>query len=277
MIDQIIVAFYKFWHGSLGMRGAGRLLTGAARRNSGLHSYQMCLPEGHFLELDFRDVSAMYWLNHTLGDSFEENGLITAMRSFLNEDSVVWDVGANSGLLSYHIAKELPFSELHLFEPNPRMNVLAAQVVSVFPKARLHPFGLSSRDGEFTLTIPEGHTTMATLEPDATQRSGSKCTITCRTGDDLVSHTGFKPPTVIKIDTEGHEPAVIAGLAITIAKHRPVIFCEHISLDINQVLAMLPVGYRLFTVCDRDGSLSEGASENLGHNSALIPQDKLDP
>lgn len=213
----------------------------------------------------------MYWLNHTLGDPFEESGLLTAMRNFLNSQSVVWDIGANSGLLSYHIARDLPFLELHLFEPNPQMIQLAAQAVSVFSETILHPFGLSNQEGGFTLTIPEGHTTMATLEPDSTHRSGTSCMITCRTGDGLVANSGFKPPSVIKIDTEGHEPAVIAGLSNTIAKHRPVIFCEHISLDINQVKAMLPPGYRIFTVCDHDGSMVEGASEGLGHNSALIP------
>jgi FkbM family methyltransferase len=271
MTDNIIIAFYRFWHGFLGMRGAGRLLTITAGRSRSLHSHRMRLPEGHFLELDFRDVSAMYWLNHTLGDPFEEKGLLTAMRPFLNEDSVVWDIGANSGLLSYHIAREFPCRELHLFEPNPRMSRLAAEAIAVFPKAVIHAIGLSNREGEFTLTIPLGHTTMATLEPDATHRSGTSCTISCRTGDALVSDSGFKPPSIVKIDTEGHEPAVIAGLAKTIAAYRPVIFCEHISLDVNALLAMLPPGYRLFTVCDHDGSMVEGAHEGLGHNSALIP------
>ncbi len=271
MTDHLIISFYSLWHGILKRRGAGRLLSKAAPTTKGLQSYRMRLPEGHFINLDFRDVSAMYWLNHTLGDRFEERGLITAMQRFLKPESVIWDIGANSGLLSYLLAKEQPFSELHLFEPNPRMTKLASQALSAYPKASVHPFGLSNRDGEFTLTIPDGHTTMATLEPDATQRSGSPCKITCHTGDDLVWQSGFKPPTVIKIDTEGHEPAVIAGLEKTIATHRPVIFCEHISLDVHEEHSMLPSGYRLYTVSDATGELSEGTSEGLGHNSAMIP------
>jgi FkbM family methyltransferase len=271
MIDHILVNFYRVWHGTLKKRGAGRLLSKAAPNNKGLQSYRVRLPEGHFIELDFRDVSAMYWLNHTLGDRFEERGLLTAMRRFLKPESVIWDIGANSGLLSYHLAKEQSFSELHLFEPNPRMAKLATQALSVFPKAEVLPFGLSNREGDFTLTIPDGHTTLATLEPDATHRIGTACRIHCRVGDDLVWKSRFTPPSVIKIDTEGHEPSVIAGLTKTIESHRPVIFCEHISLDTNDVLSMLPSGYRLFTVNDHTGELVEGASHEIGHNSALIP------
>lgn len=271
MFDRVLVNFYRIWHGTLKKRGAGRLLSKAATNHKGLQSYRVRLPEGQFIELDFRDVSAMYWLNHTLGDRFEEWGLLTAMQRFLNQDSVIWDIGANSGLLSYHLAKEQSFSELHLFEPNPRMAKLATQALSVFPKTEVYPYGLSNREGNFTLTIPEGHTTLATLEPDATHRIGTACMIQCRVGDELVRKFNMTPPTVIKIDTEGHEPSVIAGLTKTIELHRPVIFCEHISLDVSDVLSMLPSGYRLFTVNDDTGELVEGASYGIGHNSALIP------
>ena len=266
-----MISFYRLWHGTLKRKGAGRLLNRAAPNNKGLQSYRIKLPEGHSIDLDFRDVSAMYWLNHTLGDPFEEQGLIKAIQRFLNPESVIWDIGANSGLLSYQLAREQPFSELHLFEPNPRMSTLASQALSVFPKAKVHPYGLSDRDGEFTLTIPEGYTTLATLEPVITHRSGNPCIITCRTGDAFVSQSGFRPPTVIKIDTEGHEPAVIAGLKNTIARYRPVIFCERNSPDANEVHSMLPPGYQLFTVNDTTGELVAGALEGIGHNCAMIP------
>lgn len=49
-----------------------------------------------------------------------------------------------------------------------------------------------------------------------------------------------------------------------------VIVFNH-RFDLNNLLSILPAGYRIFTVCDHDGTLVEGAHESLGHNSALIP------
>ena len=271
MIDHAIVNLYRIWHGTLHLKGAGALLTRMATSVRGLQNYQLQLPEGQLLEVDFRDVSAMYWLNHLLGDKFEEEGLLAAIKPFLKSGDVVWDIGANSGLLSYNLANSVDLGELQLFEPNPRMSQLAAQAVSSFKNAKVNHFGLSDRNADLILTIPEGHTTMGTLDPEATERSGRECHVTCRAGDEMVFNDGMRPPRVIKIDTEGHELAVIAGLSQTIAVHRPVIFFEHISLDIDKVTSLVPPDYTLFTVSDLTGELITGFQGNAGHNSALVP------
>lgn len=271
MIDHALVQFYRLWHGKLHLKGAGALLSRMAERRPALQNYQLRLPEGATIGVDFRDVSAMYWLNHLLGDHFEEKGLLTAISPFLNGTNVVWDIGANSGLLSYHLARQGKLRELHLFEPNPRMVNLATQALARFPYARIHPFGLSDRDAILTLTIPRGHTTMGTLEAKSTERSGAECEVACRKGDDLVTSGTLLPPDLIKIDTEGHELAVLAGLARTIELYRPVIFFEHISLDRKHVMDLMPVGYNLFTVCDRTGALVDSTADTGGHNSVLIP------
>ncbi len=273
MIDHALIKLYRLWHGALHLKGAGALLTRMAPSTKGLQNYSFRLPEGSMIEVDFRDVSAMYWLNHLLGDSFEEKGLLAAVMPFIRENDVVWDIGANSGLLSYHLAKSGAIGELHLFEPNPKMSKLASQAVSAFSNTFVHSFGISDRDANLILTIPEGHTTMATLEPENTERSGTECKVTCRAGDKLVFSEGFRPPRVIKIDTEGHEPAVFAGLAQTIATHRPVIFFEHISLDLDNVKGMVPSHYKLYTVSDATGELVASPSSDIGHNSALVPGD----
>jgi FkbM family methyltransferase len=208
----------------------------------------------------------------TLNDRFEELGLLAAIRPFIRDKDVFWDIGANSGLLSYSLLKSSRCAEMHLFEPNPKMGKLAAQAVAPFENIQVHPFGLSDRSDDFTLTVPSGHTTMATLEPDATSRSGIEYKVTCRTGDELVFKSGFRPPRVIKIDTEGHELKVISGLSRTIAEYQPVIFFEHISLNPIDVGSLVPKNYSLFTVSDSTGELVQGTNRTLGHNSVLVPK-----
>ena len=158
MMHHAMVSLYRIWHGVFRFKGAGKLLTKSASSLRGLQHYELKLPEDQVIEVDFRDVSSMYWLNHLLGDPFEERALLAAIKPFLKGDDVIWDIGANSGLLSYHLAKCGNPRELHLFEPNPRMSKLASAALSPYEHAMVHDYGLSDRNAEFVLTIPQGHT-----------------------------------------------------------------------------------------------------------------------
>ena len=272
MIASLFVRFYQFWHGVLHLKGAGFLLTTTARFLKGLQKYPLTLPEGQVVNVNFLDVSGMYWLNHLAGDEFEERGLLLAIKSFLNDGDVVWDVGANSGLLCYQLAKMNRQVEIHYFEPNPRMFRLASEVVKPYDNLHGHEIGLSDREYEPTLVVPAGHATMGTLEPSATGRQGIGFRINCKTGDGLVFGGGFRPPGVIKIDTEGHEVSVISGLRRTISVHRPVIFFENISIDPGLLWSLVPSGYKMFRVSDATGELKENLEGGEGHNSVLVPQ-----
>ena len=66
-----------------------------------------------------------------------------------------------------------------------------------------------------------------------------------REGDRCRRELHIPPPDVLKIDAEGFEPQVIAGLAETIRQKRPVIFFEHTKLDDDQLRACVPPGYKL--------------------------------
>ena len=112
---------------------------------------------------------------------------------------------------------------------------------------------------------------MGTLEAEKTERKGNGITIECCKADDLIFGKGFLPPTIIKIDTEGHEPSVLRGMSGLIAKYRPVIFFEHISMSDEQVQACIPPGYGVYSVSDSNGATSPGFNRQKGHNSALIP------
>ena len=272
MKSQALVNIYRVWHGTLHLKGAGYLLTRAARFLKSLQNFPLILPEGQTIYVDFRDVSAMYWINHLMGDTFEERGLLIAIKPFLKNGGVVWDVGANSGLLAYQLARMNVQIELHLFEPNPRMFKLASEVVAPFDNVESHEFGLSDKDSESILVVPAGHATMGTLEPSATGRQGAEYKITCRTGDNLVLAGGYRPPDVIKIDTEGHEISVISGLRETMIRYRPVVFFEHISVDSQFIRDIAPPGYLMFGVSDATGEIQEDFGSGKCHNSVLIPK-----
>jgi FkbM family methyltransferase len=235
------------------------------------------LPEGQSIAVDFRDVSAFYWLNYLLGDDFEEEGLLAAVAARMQPNEVVWDVGANCGLFSYRLAKETNAKAILFFEPNPLMFKLAQSAAAPFKKIQGFGWALSQTSGKALLTIPEGGSTTGTLEPKRTDRSGNATEIECKTGDELVLTHVLAPPHIIKIDTEGHEMAVLKGLQSIIQNHKPTIFLEHISMTDEEVSGIIPEGYDIYSVNDRDGALSKGFNRVKGHNSALVPMNTETP
>jgi len=275
MIATFLVEFYKFWHGFLHFKGAGFLLGVFARSVQGLQSYSLSLPQRHSLTLDFRDISAIYWLNCLLQDPFEEAGLLAAILDHTTEETVIWDCGANCGVLSYLLARRSNAKEIVFFEPNPSMFALAKAATAPFKNVRGFEIALSDKPGRASLIIPIGGSTTATMEATRTKRSGDAISIRCETGDNLVRSKTLEVPQVIKIDTEGHELAVIRGLQHVITYHSPEIFFEHVSLSDEEVVGIVPPGYEIYTVGDQDGSLSKGFDRSKGHNSALIPESNI--
>jgi FkbM family methyltransferase len=271
MIASIFLNFYRLWHGTLHLKGAGWLLRQALPFVRGLNTYQLQLDEGQAVIVDFRDVSATYWLNHLLGDRFEEEGLLSALKNEMHRESVVWDVGSNCGLFSYRLAKECESRQVVFFEPNPAMFDLSKQALAPFDKVVGHQLALSSSSGVARFTVTAASTN-GTIEAERTNRSGRIIEVQCVTGDELTSNSQAPVPDIVKIDTEGHELSVIRGLDKTIKKHKPIIFFEHISLTDKEICSIVPSDYDLFTVNDLDGSLSTKFDRSRGHNSVLMPK-----
>jgi FkbM family methyltransferase len=273
-LAEALVFFYRMWHGRLHLKGAGYLIGKLAPSTKSLQRHQLKLPEGQYIELDFRDTSGACWLNLSLGDDCREAGLLKAMCTFVQRDTVVWDVGANCGIVSYMLAKSAPECRIVFFEPIEAMFTLACSALAPFPLASGFNHALSDKSGSSEMTIPHRNTSLATLHPDLTESSGRKANILCKTGDELIGQAFAPKPDVIKIDTEGHEAQVISGLQKTIREKRPVIFFEHLSLSDSQISEMKPEGYEIFSVGSVDGVLLKGFDRYRAHNSVLIPQER---
>lgn len=273
MIAKLLIMFYRFWHGRLRFKGAGFLLRMAAPFVKGLQFFSLKLEEGHTVTIDWRDVSASYWLNSTLKDRFEEEGLLIAISRFSFENCSIWDCGANCGLLSYNLAKMLPNCQITFFEPNPKMFSIAKYGTAVFKKVTGYQIALSDSLGFVNMVVPYGGSTTATLEANRTKRTGYLISVECVTGDNVIEKYRMPFPDIIKIDTEGHEASVIRGLQSIIIKKKPIIFFEHISLTDREIIDLIPNNYDIYSLLDANGSLERGFKRNLGHNSVLIPKD----
>jgi FkbM family methyltransferase len=129
-------------------------------------------------------------------------------------DGVLWDVGANFGLHGITAKLLRPASRVVCFEPsfemlgrlarNRALNGLDVEVVGV---------ALSNRTGFQTLFLgPAGNPGMSTLSPwSGGSYAGARLVAVAR-GDDLAADGLVPAPTVLKLDVEGHELAVLEGL-----------------------------------------------------------------
>lgn len=140
----------------------------------------------------------------------------------------VLDVGANIGnhtlMFSRHAQRVLSFEPGQKAFGMLRQNVQANHLAHV---SALN-FGLSNVNVQQTLYVEtsgnlgESSLTLANL----TSPNFVEDLIELRVGDEVLAEQGISDVDFIKIDVEGHEQAVIAGLRNTIAAQRPVVLME---------------------------------------------------
>ena len=175
------------------------------------------------------------YLEHIQGE-FEPDQ-VRLFSALIRPDDVVLDIGANIGCTS------LLFGQLarHVvsFEPAPstfellRRNLAAGGMDNV----ELVNLGLGVEEGTFELTFSP-HNRSGGFVSNQIQASGGHSVerIHVTAGDKWIAQSGIKQVDFIKIDVEGFERNVIAGLADTIARDRPVVALElnHWCLNVFQ-------------------------------------------
>jgi FkbM family methyltransferase len=152
-----------------------------------------------------------------LREGYYESEVIEAIAPILGE-GVLWDVGANFGLHALTAKHLVPGSRVICFEPsfemltrlakNRELNRLEVEIVGL---------ALSDRSGFQTFYMGQsGNPGMSTLSPWSAATYSGTCLVATARGDDLISQKFVPPPTVIKLDVEGHEMRALEGLADTL-------------------------------------------------------------
>jgi FkbM family methyltransferase len=151
------------------------------------------------------------------------------LESIENEDDVVYDIGANTGLYSLFAAKACPHGTVVAFEPYPpNLGVLRQDIdrnslynVTVVESA------LSDSVGEIEFSQPRKDDIGYGSSSINIEEDGEALTLPTTTGDTLIADGEIPPPNVVKIDVEGAEPLVIDGMKQTLANPNcRVLYCE---------------------------------------------------
>lgn len=272
MFAKLLLALYRVIHGRLHLPGAGWLIRKLAPHTRGLQSFPLVIPGVGTAVVDFRDPAVMGLLNFQLGEQDTNRVLFSAVERFLRPGLVVWDVGANVGIFTaYFSAPRFGVRSIESFEPNPGVWPLLQSLFAGQARVHLHPFGLGAQDEQLELQLG-GDSSLASIKRTS---GGGTVRVSIRQGDAAAAALSLPPPDVIKVDVEGFECEVLAGLRQTIGRHRPVIFFEHLFLSDDQIHQLVPERYHLRLLLDDGRITGDLALRALGHDAVLIPDERL--
>jgi FkbM family methyltransferase len=180
------------------------------------------LPGGVWLRYEdaFNSVTDLMLSNGGFED-FE----LDLMTSFLGEDAVVLDIGANVGLYAIHAARSDASVIAHAFEPVPSTFAsLEANIFrnEVFDRVVANEMALADSAGTVHITR-DFHSSNYVTGPNSALATVE---VSCSTVDDYVRSVSLDRVDFIKIDVEGAEAAVLAGAFGTLERFKPVILVE---------------------------------------------------
>ena len=174
-------------------------------------------------------------MNYIHGGRYEDENL-SVLLSFLRDDSVFLDIGANLGFFALKLGQRLRrHGRVLAFEPHPHLAALLRR--SLFLNGldgvvTLHEVGLSDANGPVAFSYPRGHLGGGGIGRMDDAAKFETVAASVRRLDDLVED-GFVAD-LVKIDVEGHELAVLRGMAGVIARSPGIrIMFEKLGRDVG--------------------------------------------
>lgn len=204
--------------------------------------------------------------------------------SVAHDPGIVIDVGANTGFYACLAFYASPEARVLAFEPYRAVfDVLGRNIAANQARGRIEPvpLALSSDRGSATLYVPtQEHglmETSASLEQSfkpAHSEAQSVDTVTLDTF--LAAHVcAEERVSLIKMDVEGHEAAVLAGARQTVARWRPLLFVEVLPMADAAALTRFLAEDQYVDVPLRPGTPLRSEAQVRSHgdawNHALVP------
>ena len=174
-----------------------------------------------------------YFTNYklqTLRNDKNENDFFHFI-SLIDPSKTTLDIGANLGLMTYHLAKAS--TDTVAIEPMPNNYEIIERVIRKYKlnNVLLLKCAVGNQNKEIQLVLPEVDGVKKqglahVVDEKMTEfNEGLKFTTNCIRIDDLVE-LKEKEIGAIKIDVENFEYEVFLGAKETIQKHQPIIYCE---------------------------------------------------
>ncbi len=157
-----------------------------------------------------------------VAEGYYESEVLAAMQQRLRPSAVLWDIGANFGLHAVTAAALVPDATVVAFEPNPAEHARLLRH-RAWNAPHLVTSAIALSDASATLPLhlgPPGNSGMTTLAPWSEAKYEGTVLVAASAGDGLIASGALPAPTLIKLDVEGYEAAVLRGLPAALRDSR---------------------------------------------------------
>ena len=250
-------------------RGYWPILKWAARRDPGLQDYPMLCEHEILLRADFRESVYLPFLRD--GCIPHQRPLDRLFAATLRPGDLVVDVGANIGYTTLLAARLVgPSGRVIAFEPAARMAVLLRRSTDQASNVEVRQCAIGAGEGRTTFYEANFGDLSSVLPVEGAVHYD----VPLSTLDSQLH--GLPSPTLVKIDVEGFEPEVIAGMGrVGQADTAPLVIFEALT---NSALdrcrdafkAFLPTYTRIYRLGD-SGPSSDLTDERLTHDFLAVP------
>ncbi len=165
----------------------------------------------------------------TLKHDSKENDFFCFLKQ-LPPDSVVADIGANIGIMTYHLSKHCKNGQVIAIEPIPDNFTVLQKIITHYklPNVQAENCALGqTASPSIEMIVPvmgkarqQGLSHVAGSQQEI---AGKRYTVPCKTIDELLKD---KKMAGIKIDVENYEYQVLQGGVATLQAHKPIIYAE---------------------------------------------------
>lgn len=144
------------------------------------------------------------------------------INKYLENNDVVFDVGANIGIWSYFLSKSNHKIDIYSFEPNPNVSKMLEANTKNIRNITIEKFGIGNDDTKADFYIHPSHGRSSFGYTN--EYSGCKViSVPVTSLDSYLKKNVNIFPSLIKVDVEGFEPEVWEGMQSLLVLQRPKI------------------------------------------------------
>lgn len=168
---------------------------------------------------------------HTLHKDVQEKDFFYFVSLIQPDKGAILDIGANLGIMTYHLSKRFPSTPIFAFEPIQSNYEALNTIINNYQLSNviLHPIALGNESKEVEMVLPiQGKTKLQGLshvkhETITEWNEGEIVQVSMKKLDEILCNESIS---AIKMDVENFEYFVLQGGIELIRKNKPIIYTE---------------------------------------------------
>jgi FkbM family methyltransferase len=225
LVRRLVVHALRAEARTLKLRGTSRVARIVAPAGTGPWWGSSVIPyEGGLIQADPRNH--IEWAVYMLG-GYDLAG-VDLLKRLVQPGTVVLDIGANVGVFTIPLAMKVGRSGgVHAFEPHPRVRARLVRNLALSNLRNVTVSGLAVGEHAGTVNLygaTDANEGASSLAPAAGRGEVFSCEM--GTVDEYIVRTGISSVSLVKIDVEGADHAVLLGARETMAAYKPAVYVE---------------------------------------------------